>query len=113
MLKARLSIKEQSNNTIILEEDEKQLGILTSLEDMILEKICSEEIEPTSWSDVVSTIRLVNEQRRLILGKPTVKTETTISVDLKGLDDGELDTKLKETQRALTLIELGEDKTTS
>jgi len=49
----------------------------------------------------------------LILGKPTVKTETTISVDLKGLDDGELDTKLKETQRALTLIELGEDKTTS
>ena len=110
MLRARLSIKEESTNLNLLQEDEKQLGILTTLEDMILEKICSEEIEPLTWSDAISTIKLVNDQRRLILGKPTVKTETTISVDLQGLSNDEIDTRLKETQRAITLLELGEDK---
>ncbi len=90
-------------------EDELYLNSLRELEAIVLEKVYTGEIEPVSWSDVTNTVKLANEQRRLILGKPTTRTETTISVEISGLDNDELDKRLEETQRAVALLESGEN----
>jgi hypothetical protein len=111
MLRARLTRRETSENHIMVEEDMDQLQVLRELENLVFDKVYNGEIEPTSWSDVLSTLKYAADQRRLIKGLPTVKTETTLTVDVTGLDDDELNRRLKETQRAITLIESGEDKT--
>lgn len=110
LLKARLSIKETRENTLMVDDDERSLHLLDDLEDIIYEKIYNEELEPTSWSDVISTLRFTDEKRRLIKGKPTVTTETTYSIEVKGLDNDELDRRIKETQRAITILEPGKDQ---
>lgn len=113
MLKARLTRKETSENHIIVSEDMDELQVLRELENLIFDKVYSGEIEPTSWSDVISTLKYANDQRRLIKGLPTVKTETTLTVDVTGYDNDELEAELQRTTRALALIESGEDKTES
>jgi predicted transcriptional regulator len=110
LLKARLVRKEQSESHIMVEEDMDQLHVLRELENIVFDKVAHKEIEPTSWSDVISTLKYANDQRRLIKGLPTVKTETTLTVDVTGLNNDELDAELKRTQRAIALIESGEDK---
>jgi predicted transcriptional regulator len=110
LLKARLTRKESSENHIMVEEDLDQLQVLRELENIIFEKVTNEEIVPTSWSDVISTLKYANDQRRLIKGQPTVKTETTLTIDVQGLDNDELDAELKRTQGAIALLESGEDK---
>jgi len=109
LLNARMSIKETHEENMMVEEDMNDLSVLSNLENIILEKVYNEELEPTSWSDVISTLRFTNEQRRLISGKPTVTTETTYSIEVKGLNDDELGERIKETQRAITILESGKD----
>jgi hypothetical protein len=110
LLQARLTRKESSENHIMVEEDLDQLQVLRELENLVFDKVYNEEIVPTSWSDVISTLKYANDQRRLIKGQPTVKTETTLTIDVTGLNNDELDAELKRTQRAITLLESGENK---
>lgn len=109
IMRTRLKVTEQIEDSNMLMEDELYLNSLRELESLVLEKVYTGEIEPVSWSDVINTVKLANEQRRLILGKPTSKVETTISVEISGLNNDELDKRLKETQRAVALLESGEN----
>lgn len=109
IMRTRLKVTEQIEDSNMLMEDELYLNSLRELEAIVLEKVYTGEIEPMSWSDVTGTVKLANEQRRLILGKPTTRTETTISVEISGLNNDELDQRLAETQRAVALLESGKD----
>ncbi len=109
IMRTRMKVTEQVEDSGMLMEDELYLNTLRELEALVLEKVYTGEIEPISWSDVTNTVKLANEQRRLILGKPTTRTETTISVEISGLDNDELNKRLAETQRAVALLESGED----
>jgi predicted transcriptional regulator len=109
IMRTRMKVTEQTEDSNMLMEDELYLNSLRELESIVLEKVYTGEIEPVSWSDVTSTIKLANEQRRLILGKPTTRTETTISVEISGLDNDELDKRIEETTRAVALLECTED----
>jgi predicted transcriptional regulator len=109
IMRTRMKVTEQIEDSGMLMEDELYLNSLRELEQIVLEKVYTGEIEPVSWSDVTSTIKLANEQRRLILGKPTSRTETTISVEISGLDNDELDKRIEETTRAVALLECTED----
>ncbi len=109
IMRTRMKLTEQVEDSGMLRDDELYLNTLRELENIVLEKVYSGEIEPISWSDITGTIKLANEQRRLILGKPTSKVETTISIEISGLDNDELDKRLKETQRAVALLESGKD----
>ena len=110
IMRTRMKVVEQSEESNMLMEDELYLNSLRELEAIVLEKVYTGEIEPVSWSDVTNTVKLANEQRRLILGKPTTRTETTISVEISGLNNDELDKRLAETQRAVALLESGENQ---
>ena len=101
-----MKVTEQVSDSNVMMDDELYLNTLREIESIALEKVYTGEIEPISWSDVVSTIKLANEQRRLILGKPTSKVETTISVEISGLNNDELDKRLEETQRAVAYLNL-------
>ncbi len=113
IMRTRMKLTEQIGDSSMLRDDELYLNTLRELENIVLEKVYSGEIEPISWSDITSTVKLANEQRRLILGKPTSKVETTISIEISGLDNDELDKRLEETQRAVALLESGKDQETS
>ena len=73
IMRTRLKVTEQIEDSGMLMEDELYLNSLRELEAIVLEKVYTGEIEPVSWSDVTNTVKLANEQRRLILGKPTFK----------------------------------------
>jgi predicted transcriptional regulator len=110
LLNARLTRTESTENHIMVAEDMDQLQILRELENLVYDKIYKEEIVPTSWSDVISTLKYANDQRRLIKGQPTVKTETTLTIDVTGLNNDELESELQRTQAAIALLESGENK---
>jgi transcriptional regulator with XRE-family HTH domain len=110
LLRARLTRTESTENHIMVAEDMDQLQILRELENKVFDKVYSEEIVPTSWSDVISTLKYANDQRRLIKGQPTVKTETTLTIDVTGLNNDELESELQRTQAAIALLESGENK---
>ncbi len=110
LLKTRLTLKETSENNLMVAEDEVTLNMLSELDNIVTEKIASGEIEPTTWNEIITTFRFTSDQRRLILGQPTVRTEKTISIEVQGLDDRELSERIKETTRAIALIEPREDK---
>ena len=109
IMRTRMRVTEQIEDSGMIMEDELYLNSLRELEAIVLEKVYTGEIEPVSWSDVTNTVKLANEQRRLILGKPTSRTETTISVEISGLDNDELDKRIEETTRAVALLECSED----
>lgn len=109
IMRTRMKVTEQIEDSSMMQDDELYLNTLRELENIALEKVFIGEIEPVSWGDVTNTVKLANEQRRLILGKPTSKVETTISVEISGLNNDELDKRLEETQRAVALLESGKD----
>jgi hypothetical protein len=102
LLKTKLTLKETSENTALMEKDEVTLGMLKELENIVVEKVYTGEIEPT-------TLRFTTEQKRLLLGQPTIRTEKTVSVEVQGLEDNELSKRIEETTRAIALIEPGKD----
>ena len=108
-MRTRMKVTEQIEDSNMLMDDELYLNTLRELENIALEKVYTGEVEPISWSDITNTVKLANEQRRLILGKPTSKVETTISVEISGLNNDELDKRLAETKRAVALLESGKD----
>lgn len=109
LLKTRLTLKQTSETNIMLKEDEAALGYLGTLDDIALEAIYTGEIVPTTWNELISTLRFTSEQRRLILGQPTVRTEKTINIEVQGYSDDELDRRVEETQRAIALLEPRKD----
>ena len=109
LLKTKLTLKETSENTALMEKDEVTLGMLKELENIVVEKVYTGEIEPTTWNEIISTLRFTTEQKRLLLGQPTIRTEKTVSVEVQGLEDAELSKRIEETTRAIALIEPGKD----
>lgn len=93
----------------LIHSDYADYMVLQQLESMALEKVYHEEIIPTNWSDVISTMRFVMEQKRLLTGRPTSHTEKNINVRVGKLSEGELDAELKRTERAIAVIEARED----
>jgi hypothetical protein len=107
--KRKLTLKETSENIAMVEKDEVTLGMLKELENIVVEKVYTGEIEPTTWNEIISTLRFTTEQKRLLLGQPTIRTEKTVSVEVQGLEDAELSKRIEETTRAIALIEPGKD----
>ncbi len=101
LLQTRLALIKESEDDALLGEDLANLSLLRELESAVLDKVYTEEIEPITWSDVINTLKFSADQKRLLLGKPTSKTETNISIEIKGLSKDELDRRIEATDRAL------------
>ncbi len=109
--KAFLEIMKQAENNDLLRVDLADFQLLEQLEAMVSEKVYFEEIVPTNWSDVIQTYRFVMEQKRLLLGKPTAHIVKDINVRVGNLSEGELDTDIERTQRAIAASVIGEGQT--
>ncbi len=105
---AFLDVMKQAETNELLKDDLKNFQLLDTLESIVAEKVYFEEIVPTNWNDIISTIRFVVEQKRLILGKPTAHTVKDINVRVSSLSESELDTDIERTKRAIATAATGE-----
>jgi len=89
-----------------VKEDLQEMEFLKMLEKIVAEKIISGEVLPRTWREVIETLKFINEEKRLLTGRPTSRTEVYASY--RSLEEGELDVRIKEI---LTIISGGEGAT--
>jgi hypothetical protein len=87
LTQARASIARAQQNAETAEQI-NELKLLDFLEGKVGELLVTEAISPTSWKDVLDTLKFVGHQRRLITGEPTENNVLeTSSMKEKDLDD--------------------------
>lgn len=98
-LQGSLDVLRRAQNNLILEDQVNELKILEHLETMIHEILLNEEARPSSWRDVVETMKFVFQEKRLLLGEPTERTVNTIEVS--SLKDEEIDKHINDLKRLI------------
>lgn len=96
-LQGSLDILKKAQDNLILADQVNELKLLEHLETMIHEILLNEEVRPSSWKDVVDTMKFVFQEKRLILGEPTERTVTTIEVN--DMKDADLDSNIEDLRR--------------
>jgi len=75
-------------NDSLLKDDVMQLILLNKLLERTIYAIIEKDLEPTTWREAIDTLKIIFEQKRLLLGRPTSKSE--IDIDLTSKDEEEL-----------------------
>jgi len=78
-----------------------ELKLLDFLEGKVAELLVTEEVRPTSWKDVLDTVKLVSHQRRLITGDPTENN----TIETSAMKEKDLDDEIIKLRRALAEAE--------
>jgi hypothetical protein len=91
----------------------KEKMILDGLEALISEAIYVGGIVPKTFNDLVTGSKFLLDQKRLLAGEPTTRTETKISIMVASLSNDELDSSIKKIQGAITCAIAGEVKEVS
>ena len=99
-LQGSLDILKKAQDNLILQDQVNELKLLEHLETTIHEILLSEEVRPSSWKDVVDTLKFVFQEKRLILGEPTERTVNTIEVD--AMKEEELDSNIDNLRRLVS-----------
>jgi hypothetical protein len=107
-LTGSLEVLQKAQNNLILEDQVNELKILEHLETMIHELLINEEVRPSSWKDVVDTMKFVFTEKRLILGEPTERSVNTIEVS--GLKEEDLDKNIASLRDLLKDTPKGQTK---
>lgn len=81
----------------ILRDDVFYLMLLNKLLEVTIRAIVEKGLEPASWKEAIETIKLIYDQKRLLLGRPQLKAE----IDLTGMSEEELRKYLKEFHQLL------------
>jgi len=99
MVKDQYEALEKAKDNVLVEEDVKYLRLLSYLENLTLENIMEKRIEQVTWKDAIDTLRFTAQERRLILGLPTERTETEVLH--RNLSDEELEERIKRQEEIL------------
>ncbi len=106
--KSLLASVEKTDDNTVLQQRLKEKAILDGLEVLIYEAIYTGGIIPKTFNDVVLGSKYISDQRRLLLGEPTSRTETKISIMVASLSNDELDSSIKKIQGAIACSVAGE-----
>ena len=88
----------------LLKDDVAHLLLLNNLLERTVKAIIDKDLEPTSWKEAIDTLKMIFEQKRLLLGRATSKSE--IDFDFTGLDEYEIRETLRKINELLQGIPL-------
>jgi len=83
----------------LLKDDVAHLLLLNNLLERTVKAIIEKDLEPTSWKEAIDTLKMIFEQKRLLLGRATSKSE--IDLDFTGLDEYEIRETLRKINELL------------
>lgn len=82
----------------LLKDDVMHLMLLNKLLEKTIYAIVEKDLEPQSWREAMETLKMIFEQKRMLLGRATSKTE--IDIDFSSMDE----TEIRETLRKINEI---------
>ena len=82
-------------NDSLLKDDVFHLMLLNNLLERTLRAIIEKDLEPSSWKEAMETLKMIFEQKRLLLGRATSKSE--IDIDFTSMEEHEI----RETMRKI------------
>ncbi|MHA1827798.1 MAG: hypothetical protein ACTSX6_04035 [Candidatus Heimdallarchaeaceae archaeon] len=87
----------------IVKDDVAQLMLLNFIFEKTIRAIFEKELEPSTWKEAMDTIKMIFEQKRLLMGRPGSKAE--LSIDLASMDEHEIRKVLRQVETLIS--ELG------
>ena len=85
-------------NDSLLKDDVFHLMLLDRLLGITIKSIIEKGLEPSSWKEAMETLKMIFEQKRLLLGRATSKSE--VDIDFTGMDEYEI----RETLRKINAL---------
>ena len=73
--------------------------LLNNLLERTLRAIIEKDLEPSSWKEAMETLKMIFEQKRLLLGRATSKSE--VDIDFTGMDEYEIRETLRRINELL------------
>jgi len=86
-------------NDSLLKDDVFHLMLLNNLLERTLRAIIEKDLEPSSWKEAMETLKMIFEQKRLLLGRATSKSE--VDIDFTGMDEYEIRETLRRINELL------------
>jgi len=99
LVRSQVEVLDEIKKSLSAEEDVKQLNFLKYLEMKVADVIIKGKVDIQTWRDVLETIRLIQNEKRLILGEPTQRSE--VMVKIKEMSDEELEEQIKRKEELL------------
>jgi len=94
----------------LLKDDVAHLMLLNKLLEKTIKAIVEKDLEPTSWKEAMETLKMIFEQKRLLLGRATNKSE--IDIDFTSMEEHEIRHTLRKINELLQSVNnpITEDK---
>ena len=86
-------------NDSLLKDDVFHLMLLNNLLERTLRAIIEKDLEPSSWKEAMETLKMIFEQKRLLLGRATSKSE--IDIDFTSMEEHEIRETMKKINELL------------
>lgn len=86
-------------NDGLVKDDVAQLMFLNFLFEKTVKAILEKNLEPTTWREAMETIKMIFEQKRILLGRATSKSE--IDIDFTSMDEHEIRETLRKINELL------------
>ncbi len=86
-------------NDSLIKDDVAHLMLLNNLLERTLRAIIEKDLEPSSWKEAMETLKMIFEQKRLLLGRATTKSE--VDIDFTGMDEYEIRETLRKINELL------------
>lgn len=86
-------------NDSLLKDDVMHLMLLNKLLEKTIKAIVIKDLEPQTWKEAMETLKIIFEQKRILLGRSTSKTE--VDIDFSSLDETEIRESLRKINSLL------------
>jgi len=86
-------------NDSLLKDDVAHLMLLDKLLEKTIRAIVEKDLEPSSWKEAMETLKMIFEQKRLLLGRATSKSE--IDLDFTSMEEKEIRQTLRKINEIL------------
>jgi len=102
LVRSQVEVLDEIKKSLSAEEDVKQLNFLRYLEMKVADVIIKGKVDIQTWRDVLETIRLIQNEKRLILGEPTQRSE--VQLKIRDMSDEELEEQIKRKELILKAV---------
>jgi len=102
LVRSQVEVLDEMKKSLSAEEDVKQLNFLRYLEMKVADVIIKGKVDIQTWRDVLETIRLIQNEKRLILGEPTQRSE--VQLKIRDMSDEELEEQIKRKELILKAV---------
>jgi hypothetical protein len=94
-LAGQLQVMDRAKDNLVLEDAIQGIKLLGYLEEKVAEALLTERVNIESWKDVLDTMKLIQQEKRLILGEPTSRN----AIEIKGMSEKDLDQNIRDMMK--------------